>query len=127
MQQQPAVVQVLHPALTGSPGHGHWQALCGAANGGEGAAAGIFSVVLDARYTLAQVDVFCDALQLFKIGYSWGGPMSLVVPYDLAAMRDTPATHLRPGTVVRFSVGLEAVQDLQRDLEQALAQAFGAV
>jgi len=125
MQQQPAVVQVLHPALPSSPGHAHWQALCGAAQGGEGAAAGIFSVVLDARYTQAQVDAFCDALQLFKIGYSWGGPMSLVVPYDIAHMRPIPAPHLQPGTVVRFSVGLEAVQDLQQDLAQALVQAFG--
>ena len=127
MQLQPTVVQVLHPALPGSPGHGHWQALCGAAHGGEGAAAGLFSVVLDARYTQTQVDAFCDALQCFKIGYSWGGPMSLVVPYDLAAMRSSPSPHLRAGTVVRFSIGLEAVQDLQRDLEQALAHAFATV
>lgn len=126
MQQQPAVAQVLHPALPGSPGHNHWQALCGAGQGGEGAAAGLFSVVLDARYTQAQVDAFCDALQLFQIGYSWGGPMSLVVPYDIGAMRSRRAAHLRPGTVVRFSVGLEAVEDLQCDLAQALAHAFAA-
>lgn len=36
MQQQPAVAQVLHPALEGSPGHAHWKALCGSANGGQG-------------------------------------------------------------------------------------------
>ena len=124
MQQQAPVVQVLHPALPGSPGHSHWQALCGNAHGGDGAAAGLFSVVLDARYTQTQVDAFCDALQLFKIGYSWGGPMSLVVPYDIAAMRDKLPPHLHSGTVVRFSIGLEAVQDLQRDLAQAMAQAF---
>ena len=124
-QQHRAVVQVLHPALPGSPGHAHWQALCGAAQDGEGAAAGLFSVVIDARYSQAQVDVFCDALQLFKIGYSWGGPMSLVVPYELDAMRQQPSPHVQPGTVVRFSTGLEAVQDLQRDLAQALERAFG--
>lgn len=127
LQQQSPVVQVLHPALPDAPGHAHWQALCGAANGGEGAAAGLFSVVIDARYSQAQVDAFCDALQWFKLGYSWGGPMSLVVPYDLATMRSRPPPQLRPGTVVRFSVGLEAVEDLQSDLQQALAQAFGAL
>lgn len=125
LQQQGPVAQVLHPAQPGSPGHAHWQALCGAANGGDGVAAGLFSVVIDARYSQAQVDAFCDALRLFKLGYSWGGPMSLVVPYELASMRSRPSPYLRPGTVVRFSIGLEAVHDLQRDLEQAMEHAFG--
>jgi cystathionine beta-lyase len=114
--QQAEFVQVLHPALAGSPGHAHWQALCGA----QDAAAGLFSVVLDPRYTSAQVDAFCDALALFKLGYSWGGPMSLVVPYELARMRVGWPGHLARGTLVRFSVGLEAVSDLQADLAQAL-------
>lgn len=120
LAQQPAVAQVLHPALAGSPGHSHWQALCGAAHSGEGAAAGIFSVVLAARYTQAQVDAFCDALRLFRLGYSWGGPMSLVVPYDIRSMRSGVPPHLAAGTVVRFSVGLENVDDLRADLAQAL-------
>ena len=124
MQQQSPVVQVLHPALPGSPGHAHWQAVCGALHGGEGWAAGLFSVVFDARYSQHQVDAFCDGLRLFKLGYSWGGPMSLVVPYDIASMRHRPVPHLQPGHVVRFSVGLEAVQDLQQDLQQAMQCAF---
>lgn len=127
MQQQSAVAQVLHPALPGAPGHAHWQALCGAANHGDGAAAGLFSVVIDARYSQAQVDAFCDGLHLFKLGYSWGGPMSLVVPYQLASMRSRPVPHLQPGTLVRFSVGLEDVDDLRQDVQQAMARAFGAV
>lgn len=126
MQQQAPVVQVLHPALPGSPGHAHWSTLCGSANAGKGAAAGLFSIVFDPRHTQAQVDAFCDGLRLFKIGYSWGGPMSLVVPYALSGMRSRPTPHLRPGTVVRFSIGLEAAADLQADLQQALRQAFGA-
>jgi len=109
--------QVLHPALTDAPGHAHWRSLC---RSGPGGAAGLFSVIFDARYKQSQIDAFCDALKLFKLGYSWGGSMSLVVPYDLAAMRSTWPTHLKPGTLVRFSVGLEAVADLQADLEQAL-------
>ena len=109
---QPAVHQVLHPALPGAPGHAHWAATCTAA-------AGLFSVLLDAALTPAQVDGFVDALRLFKIGYSWGGPVSLVVPYDLNAMRTDRAA--LPGHLVRFSIGLEAVADLQVDLAQALA------
>jgi len=109
--QQPRVTQVLHPALPGAPGHAHWAATCTAA-------AGLFSVMLDAALAPAQVDAFVDALRLFKIGYSWGGPVSLVVPYDLGAMRDDRSG--LPGHLVRFSIGLEAVADLQADLCQAL-------
>lgn len=119
MQGRAEVVQVLHPALEGSPGHAHWRALC-AADGSQGLAAGLFSVVLNASYSPAQVDALCDALRLFRLGYSWGGPISLVVPYELKTMRSTWPAHLARGTVVRFSVGLEAVADLQADLAQAL-------
>ncbi len=114
---QPEFVQVLHPSLPGSPGHMHWKALCVK---GIGGAAGLFSVMLDERFSQAQTDAFCDALKLFKLGYSWGGPMSLVVPYELAQMRTSWPTHLEKGTLVRFSIGLEDVLDLQQDISQAL-------
>lgn len=119
---RPEIAQVLHPALEGSPGHDHWRALCtGGDAGGEGLAAGLFSVVFHERYSSAQVDAFCDALCLFKLGYSWGGPVSLVVPYDVASMRHPrPGTWPHKGVLVRFSVGLEGVDDLRADLEQAL-------
>ena len=115
---QPEFVQVLHPSMPGSPGHAQWKALC---VNGVGGAAGLFSVVLDARFTRAQTDAFCDALKLFKLGYSWGGPISLVVPYTLEKMRSAWPACIEKGTVVRFAVGLEAVQDLQQDIAQALA------
>ncbi|MFZ4285496.1 PLP-dependent transferase [Variovorax sp. HJSM1_2] len=123
--QQPEFVQVLHPALPNSPGHAHWKTLCArgvddVAAAGPGNAAGLFSVLIDPRHTSAQVDAFCDALKLFKIGYSWGGPMSLVVPYELAEMRTTWPAWLAKGTLVRFSAGLESAADLQADLQQAL-------
>jgi len=117
-QTQAQFVQVLHPALPGSPGHAHWKALC---RPDEGGAAGLFSVVLDARFSRDQVDAFCDALKLFRLGYSWGGPISLVVPYDLSSMRASWPGHLVRGSVVRFAIGLEAVEDLRADIAQALA------
>jgi cysteine-S-conjugate beta-lyase len=110
---RPEISQLLHPAFEGSPGHGHWRALCG------DLAAGLFSVVFQGRYSTGQVDRFCDALRLFKLGYSWGGPMSLIVPYDMALLRH-PSVWPHKGTLVRFSVGLEDVDDLKADLEQAL-------
>lgn len=118
-QAQPQCAQLMHPAFEGAPGHAHWQALC-ERSPGSGLAAGLFSVMIDARFSQDQVDAFCDALKLFKIGYSWGGPVSLVVPYDIASMRQTWPSHLRSGTLVRFSTGLESVQDLILDLHQAV-------
>jgi cysteine-S-conjugate beta-lyase len=118
LAHQSPIAQVLHPALDKAPGHENWQAVCGAQN----LAAGLFSVVFQPQYTSAQVDAFCDALTLFKLGYSWGSHLSLVVPYDLAAIRPTPSSHLKAGRLVRFSIGLEEVQDLQADLAQALTQ-----
>lgn len=118
-QQRDEFAQVLHPALPQSPGHQHWQTLCG---NGLGAAAGLFSVIVKHQFSQAWVDVFCDALQLFKIGYSWGGPMSLVMPYQLETMRSRWPNYLQPGILVRFSTGLESAADLQADLLQALQQ-----
>ena len=109
-----AIAHVLHPALAGSPGHAHWQATCTQA-------AGLFSVVFGAQYEDAQVDTFVDALRLFKLGYSWAGPVSLAVPYHVQGMRSMPSPYT--GVLVRFSVGLEDANDLIADCEQALAAA----
>ncbi len=104
-------VRVLHPALPSSPGHEAWARMCSGA-------AGLVSVQFDAGIDSARVDRFVDTLKLFRIGYSWGGPISLVVPYDLSPMRPNAA---RPsGVLVRLSIGLEDPQDLIADLEQAL-------
>jgi len=116
-QTRAEFAQVLHPALAHSPGHQHWLSLC---QGAPGSAAGLFSVIFKPDYSQAQVDAFCDGLELFEIGYSWGGPISLVVPYQISSMRQIWPQHLARGTLVRFSIGLEAVEDLQADLAQAL-------
>ncbi|MEN9892935.1 MAG: hypothetical protein RLY78_3230 [Pseudomonadota bacterium] len=109
---QPRVARVLHPALPDAPGHAHWATHCTAA-------AGIFSVLLDPALSAAQVDGFVDGLQLFRIGYSWGGPVSLAVPYDLRLMREDRRG--LDGHLVRLCIGLEAVADLQADLARGLA------
>lgn len=113
MQDQPQVAAVLHPALPGSPGHEAFKRDCTAA-------ACLFSVVFKPEFTQIQIDRFCDSLKLFKLGYSWAGPMSLCAPYDIPALRTTDWPH--KGGLVRFAVGLEASQDLQADLAQAISK-----
>ncbi|MEY4764870.1 MAG: hypothetical protein RI907_1543 [Pseudomonadota bacterium] len=115
--RQDAFSQVLHPALPDSPGHAHWARLCKSA-------AGLVSMVFDPQdWPQARVHAFVDALRLFKIGYSWGGPVSLVMPYGLQGMRQFGALAGHRGTLVRLSIGLEQADDLIADLDQALAAA----
>ncbi len=113
MQAQPQVARVLHPALPGSPGHAHWCELS------AGGAACLFSAVFQPQYSAAQVDAFVDELALFGIGYSWAGPMSLAVPYNMSRSRSLGLPY-EAGHIVRFAIGLEAADDLQADLAQAL-------
>jgi len=102
---------VLHPALPHSPGHAAWARDCTAA-------ACLFSVVFKPQYSQDQIDAFCDRLSLFGIGYSWAGPQSLVVPYQLPARRARAWPH--GSGVVRFAIGLASAADLQADLASAL-------
>ena len=120
LQSHESVVQLLHPAFEGSPGHEHWRAHCVNPAHPQGQAAGIFSVVFRPEIEHARVDAFCEALALFKLGYSWGGPMSLVVPYEVSSIRSTQPSHLRPGHLVRFCIGLEEPQALIADVQSAL-------
>lgn len=111
MQGRPEVAAVLHPALAGSPGHENWQRVA------QGAAC-LFSVVFKPEHPQSTVDAFCDRLRLFKLGWSWAGPISLCAPYHVPALRQKPWPHV--GGLVRFAVGLESVADLKADLTQAL-------
>ncbi|WP_457280682.1 PLP-dependent transferase [Polaromonas sp. P5_D5] len=115
LQTRPQIAAMLHPALPGSPGHETWK------RDSRGAAC-LMSAVFKPEFTQDRVDRFCDSLKLFKLGYSWAGPMSLCAPYDIPALRTTTPWPYKGG-LVRFSVGLEAVADLQADIAQALEKA----
>ncbi|MGB9362516.1 MAG: PLP-dependent transferase, partial [Candidatus Sulfotelmatobacter sp.] len=65
----------------------------------------------------AQVQAFVDGVQLFEIGYSWGGVASLAVAYDFQRSKGRPDYGHR---IVRLNIGLEDTEDLIEDLEQSL-------
>lgn len=110
LAERPEIAQVLHPALESSPGHTFWKRDFT----GSG---GLFSIVFNPGPTKAQVQVFVDALELFEIGYSWGGVASLAVPYELSHAKGRQEYGHR---LVRLYIGLEEPEELIADIEQAL-------
>ncbi len=113
---RPEVQRVLHPALETDPGHAIWK------RDFKGAS-GLFSIVLQPAPQRA-VDALLNALQLFGMGYSWGGFESLIIPFDCASYRT--ATKWHPGgPALRLNIGLENTEDLKADLERGFA-AFAA-
>lgn len=77
-------------------------------------------MIFKSEFDLAAVRKFCDQLQLFKLGFSWGGPVSLVMLYQLDQMRQLAHPHLQQGILVRFCIGLEDPEDLIHDIQTAL-------
>ena len=113
LKARPEVVRILHPAFPECPGHDHWTR-------DFRGSSGLFSIILKPA-PIAAVAALLDGLQLFGMGYSWGGYESLVIPFDCAGYRS--ATSWRPaGPALRFSIGLEDVADLQADLAAGFAR-----
>ncbi len=117
LEDRPEVAQVLHPALPSCPGHAIW------ARDFKGSS-GLFSFVLNGGDEAARAALI-DRLDLFGIGYSWGGFESLAIPADPARIR-TAAPRDFAGPMVRLQIGLEDTADLIADLERGLA-AFRAL
>jgi cystathionine beta-lyase len=107
------VDRVLYPALSSDPGHAIWKR-------DFTGASGLFTAVLNPVPEKA-LAAFLDGLKLFGMGYSWGGYESLVIPFDPTSYR-TATTWTGPGPALRFHIGLEAVEDLIRDLDEGLAR-----
>jgi cystathionine beta-lyase len=105
------VARVLHPALPEDPGHPIWK------RDFRGSSS-LVGVVLRTRSETA-VAAMVDHLRLFKIGASFGGFESLVVP---ARPERTARPWREPGFLLRLHVGLEAVEDLIADLDAGLAR-----
>jgi cystathionine beta-lyase len=109
LEGRPEVSRVLHPALESHPGHSIWKRdFLGST--------GLFSVILKPASDRA-VAAMLDGLELFGLGYSWGGFESLVVPFDCSTYR-VASVWAPEGPALRFSVGLEDIEDLKEDLEK---------
>jgi len=109
------VANVLHPAMEQDPGYAIWSR-------DFSGASGLFSVVMRSDVSWEQLNAFVDALQLYGVGYSWGGFESLCVLQNPKAIRTGshwPRPGIGEGYVLRFHAGLEDADDLIADVEQA--------
>ena len=106
LAERPEVDRVLHPALPGDPGHELWKR-------DFSGAGGLFAIVL--RDTGENgITALVDGLELFAMGFSWGGFESLILP--AVPPRDV-AGFEGPGPLLRIHAGLEDPADLIADLE----------
>jgi cystathionine beta-lyase len=108
LEGRPEVARVLHPGLPSHPQHSLWKRdFLGAT--------GLFSIVLKPASDKA-VAAMLDGLQLFGMGFSWGGYESLIIPFDPKPYR-TATKWAAEGPALRLHIGLEDVDDLRADLD----------
>ena len=112
LKDQPQVGSILHPAFHEWAGYEYWR------RDFQGSS-GLFSFALKGGDAAAR-DKLIDSLELFGIGYSWGGFESLATPSDPKGLR-TASKRDFGGPLVRLHIGLEDPDDLIADLARALA------
>lgn len=115
LETQPGIARVLHPGLPSHPDHALWKR-------DFGGSSGVFSIVLRGGGE-RQSHAFLDALEIFGLGYSWGGYESLAVPVFIGDRIVTKGPY--EGPLIRLQIGLEDVADLMADIEKGLKAATG--
>ncbi|WP_375465253.1 cystathionine beta-lyase [uncultured Methylobacterium sp.] len=113
LQDRPEVLRVLHPGLPEDPGHAIWTR-------DFSGASGLFGVILK-PVSDGALAAMLDGLELFGMGFSWGGFESLVIPFDCRPYR-TATTWAPGGPGLRFHIGLEDVEDLKADLDAGFSR-----
>ena len=111
LQSHPPVERVLYPALADDPGHALWKR-------DFSGASGLLSVIFK-RVTDPAAAAMIDGMELFALGYSWGGYESLIAPFSPSRAR-TAKAWAAPQPGVRLHVGLEDADDLLADLDKGL-------
>lgn len=109
LSERPEIETVLHPALPSCPGHEIWRR-------DFTGSSGLFSLVFREPISRREIQDAMDRLELFRMGYSWGGVSSLAVVPDLA---EAPNASRFGDRLLRLHVGLEDPEDLIADLQQA--------
>lgn len=114
LDQQPETLQIYHPAFAKDSNHHLWQRDALGSNG-------MLSVALN--FSKEQARVFVEALEIFSIGYSWGGYESLVDLVDTDFLKNHAYWNQDYPCLIRMHIGLENVEDIIADYQQAFAKA----
>lgn len=120
LSAQPHVASVLHPALSDHPDHALWRRDFIGADAGDPSAGGSVFGVITRTHDLERVHSFLNALNTFGLGFSYGGFESLAVHCD-PQIRRTVTPWRAEGVLIRLAIGLEPLDQLQADLQGALA------
>jgi cystathionine beta-lyase len=112
LKERPEVKVMLHPAFPSCPGHELWKR-------DFSGSTGLFSFILDKKYSKEAVANMVDNMKIFGIGASWGGFESLIMPVDPSAIR-TASSWPHKSTCIRVYIGLEDVSDIIKDMENGL-------
>jgi len=112
LESRPEVKVILHPAFPSCPGHELWKR-------DFTGSTGLFSFILDKKYSKEAVSAMVDNMKIFGIGASWGGFESLIMPIDPSSIRTT-SKWPHKNTCIRVYIGLEDVADIIKDLEKSL-------
>ncbi len=110
LETRSEVSKVLYPALESDPGYKLWQR-------DFTGAAGLFTIILDRKYSNESLARMVDKLHYYGMGYSWGGYESLILPIDPSGVRTATKWPHSSKTCLRINIGLEDVEDLKEDLE----------
>ncbi len=110
LEARPEVEKVLYPALESDENHKLWKR-------DFTGAAGLFTIILDRKYSNESLARMVDKLHYYAMGYSWGGYESLILPIDPSGVRSITKWAHSNKTCLRINVGLEDIQDLKDDLE----------
>ena len=104
------IEKIFYPALESDASHTIWKK-------DFTGAAGLFSIVLDKKYSNESLARMLDKLHFYGMGYSWGGYESLILPFDASAIRTATKWQYGNKTCIRINIGLEDIEDLKEDLE----------
>jgi cystathionine beta-lyase len=110
LETRPEVEKVFYPALESDAGYKLWKR-------DFTGAAGLFTIVLDRKYSNESLARMVDKLHYYCMGYSWGGYESLILPIDPTQVRTATKWPYSNKTCLRINIGLEGVEDLKDDLE----------
>ena len=104
------VSRVLHPALPDHTNHKIWKR-------DFSGSSGLFAIEMKKKYSNKKLDQFHKKLKLFELGYSWGGYENLIT---FPSTSDRYNRNIHKGTLIRIHCGLADIQDLKKDIDNAI-------